>query len=41
MDKVELAKMLGLEHHGYGDDISVNKCEIEEVLQPMVDICDE
>lgn len=33
MKKVELAKMLGLEHHCYGEAISVNKWEIESALE--------
>ena len=41
MNKVELAKMLGLEHCGYGADISVNRWEIEEVLQQEWETIDQ
>lgn len=41
MNKVELAKMLGLEHCGYGKDISVSKWEIEDVLQQEWETIDQ
>jgi hypothetical protein len=41
MDKVELAKMLGLEHCGYGENISVSKWEIEDVLEQEWETIDQ
>lgn len=41
MNKVELAKMLGLEPCGYGADISVNRWKIEEVLQQEWETIDQ
>lgn len=41
MYKVDLAKMLGLEHCGYGENISVSKWEIEDVLEQEWETIDQ